>query len=105
MSTGAFTLADIDKPAKGKFSSSDIDTPDRWSLPTSWKDVWSRLSQKLPAPIGGSEERETAEGAPIAAQGLTAIGTAGLGVEAIAARSLAPLYPIARGILGAWAGK
>jgi hypothetical protein len=77
----------------------------KWGLPSSWKEAWARLSRPLPSPIGGSEERETAEGAPVAATALGALGTAGMGVEAIAARSLAPLYPLARGILGAVAGK
>jgi len=76
-----------------------------WGLPHTWKEAWARLTQKLPRPAGGGEEEEIAQGAPIAAAGLGAIGTAGMGVEAIAARSLAPLYPIARGILGAAAGK
>jgi hypothetical protein len=75
-----------------------------WGLPHSWKEVWSRLTQKLPRPPGGGEEEEIAQGAPIAATGLGLIGTAGMGVEAIAARSLAPLYPLARGILGAIGG-
>lgn len=63
------------------------------------------MNRPLPRPAGGGEEATLAEGAGPGAAALTAIGTAGMPIEAMATRSLKPLVPLLTGYLGSQAGR
>lgn len=72
--------------------------------PTYLQKVWGNLNKQLPKGAGGDAEIQS-EGAVPAMEGMTTLGAIAAPVEAIATRSLAPLLPVARAILGSVAGK
>lgn len=64
---------------------------------------WRGLTTPLPR-TPGSDEEAVREGSGPALTGLSTIGLAGVPIEAIAARSLAPLAPLVKGAIGSAAG-
>jgi hypothetical protein len=65
---------------------------------------WKGLTTPLPR-TPGSDEEAVREGSGPALTGLSTVGMAGVPIEAIAARSLAPFAPVVKGMVGAAAGR
>jgi len=81
-------------PAAPKVEMHEIDSPST---------RWRGMNRQLPR-TPGSDEEAIREGSGPAVTGLSTIGMAGMPIEAIATRSLAPLMPLVRGAVGATAG-